>query len=233
MKSPLIVALDVPSKSDALALMDILDADRCRIKVGKELFIAEGPSIIEALHHRGFEVFLDLKLFDIPNTVASAVKVAAELGVWMLTLHASGGSRMLEAALDALKGYRSPPLLIGVTVLTSMDDAYCHELGLAGGVSEQVLRLAKLCQQVGLPGCVCSAQEAELIRSNLGRKLTLVTPGIRIYNDVLNVEDDQIRITSPAEAIQKGSDYLVVGRPITKASDPQVAVELILSQLNL
>ena len=222
----IIVALDFAAQEDALALAAMLDPKLCRLKVGKELFTAAGPVLVERLAGSGFEVFLDLKFHDIPNTVASACKAAAKLGVWMLNVHALGGSRMMEAARASLEGMVKRPRLIAVTVLTSMGPGDLKELGLPGDPRETVLRLAKLAHASGLDGVVCSAQEAAPLRQELGAGFCLVTPGIR---PAFSAQDDQVRIVTPAEAIRLGSDYLVIGRPITKAADPLQA----LKQINL
>ncbi len=232
--SPLIVALDCATSAQALELAKQLNPQQCRVKVGKELFIAAGPSVVEQLQALGFEVFLDLKLFDIPNTVAGAVASAADLGVWMLTLHAMGGRSMLHAAVMSVQEKSHAPLLIGVTVLTSMNATQLAETGVESGLQDHVMRLANLCQGVGLNGCVASAQEAPLFRSSFGRAFTLVTPGIRFAKAAEpNSKDDQQRVCTPKEAIVNGSTYLVMGRPITQASDPQKAVEKVLADLAL
>ncbi|MCL4469876.1 MAG: orotidine-5'-phosphate decarboxylase [Gammaproteobacteria bacterium] len=220
----IIVALDFAAQEDALALAAMLDPKLCRLKVGKELFTAAGPVLVERLAGSGFEVFLDLKFHDIPNTVASACKAAAKLGVWMLNVHALGGSRMMEAAREALEGAAKRPRLIAVTVLTSMGPGDLKELGLPGNPRETVLRLARLAHASGLDGVVCSAREAAPLRQELGAGFCLVTPGIR---PAFAAQDDQVRIVTPAEAIRLGSDYLVIGRPITRAADPLQALKRI------
>jgi orotidine-5'-phosphate decarboxylase len=219
-----IVALDYANAADAMALAGRLDPSRCRVKVGKELFTAAGPALVERLVRAGFEVFLDLKYHDIPNTVASACRAAAGLGVWMLNVHALGGRAMLEAARDALGGGAQRPLLIGVTVLTSMGQADLHEVGLDAEPAQLVLRLAGLAHGCGLDGVVCSAQEAHALRTRFPPPFRLVTPGIRPRSAA---SDDQQRITTPSEAIELGADYLVVGRPITRAADPLAALAAI------
>lgn len=218
----ILVALDFPDQQQALALAERLDPAQCRLKVGKELFTRSGPAIVEALQRLDFEIFLDLKYHDIPNTTAMAVKAAAELGVWMVNVHASGGRRMMEAARNALEQRvsRSRPRLIAVTVLTSMERADLAEIGLDMDPLKQVLRLAALTQSCGLDGVVCSAQEAAAIRDVTGRPFDLVTPGIRPASSAAG---DQRRIMTPQQAIANGSDYLVVGRPITQAVDPAQA----------
>lgn len=226
--SPIIVALDFPSSEAALALAGRLNPADCRLKVGKELFTRSGPAIVEALQARGFEVFLDLKFHDIPNTTAMAVKAAAELGVWMVNVHCSGGLRMLAACRETLdKSTGGKPLLIGVTVLTSMEQGDLAGIGLDVEPAEQVMRLAALADQAGLDGLVCSAQEAGALKSAYPA-LQLVTPGIRPAG---SATDDQRRILTPSQALQAGSDYLVIGRPISQADDPAAALQAILSQL--
>jgi len=225
--SPVVVALDFPGQQQALALARQLDPRTCRLKVGKELFTSCGPAIIEQLHALGFEVFLDLKFHDIPNTTAMAVKAAAELGVWMVNIHCSGGLRMLAACREVLQQVANPPLLIGVTVLTSMEQQDLAGLGLDVEPHEQVLRLSALARQAGLDGLVCSAQEA-LELKQLWPESLLVTPGIRPAG---SATDDQKRIMTPAQALQNGSDYLVIGRPITRAENPQQALQQILHSL--
>lgn len=217
----IIVALDYDRIEDALALAKNLDPTYCRLKVGKELFTAVGPRAVEALQALGFELFLDLKFHDIPATVAKAVTAAANLGVWMVNVHASGGRRMMCAAREAIEGCKHKPLLIAVTVLTSMESADLEEVvGSPLATSDQVNRLAKLTLDCGLDGVVCSAQEASMLKSACGEPFKLVTPGIRPVGASAN---DQRRIVGPAEALQMGSDYLVIGRPISKADDPRQA----------
>lgn len=219
--SPIIVALDFPSAEQALILADQLDAKLCRVKVGKELFTRAGPSILTALHQRGFEVFLDLKYHDIPNTCAQAVLAAAEQGVWMVNVHASGGKRMMAAAKESLVKNNLKTQLIAVTVLTSMAQADFQELGIESSIEEQVLRLAKLTQEAGLDGVVCSAQEAALLQAELGSNFLKVTPGIR---PAAASVDDQQRIMTPEAAMAAGSTHLVIGRPITQAANPSQAL---------
>ncbi|MBB1521415.1 orotidine-5'-phosphate decarboxylase [Aquipseudomonas guryensis] len=228
-QTPIIVALDFPSRDAALALADQLDPQLCRVKVGKELFTRSGPAVVETLQAKGFEVFLDLKFHDIPNTTAMAVKAAAELGVWMVNVHCSGGLRMMAACrneLDKLSGTK--PLLIGVTVLTSMEQDDLAGIGLDIAPQEQVLRLAGLAAQAGMDGLVCSAQEAPALKA-AQPGLQLVTPGIRPAG---SAADDQRRILTPADALQAGSDYLVIGRPISQASNPAKALAEIVGELN-
>jgi len=216
-KSTVIVALDYDNQDSALTLADRLDPTLCQLKVGKELFTAAGPSVVKKLTDRGFDIFLDLKFHDIPNTVAKAIGTAADLGVWMTNVHASGGSRMMSAARQALDSKGSDMLLLGVTVLTSMSVSDLEEVGVQGNASAQVLRLAELAKNSGLDGVVCSAQEAKLLKESLGQGFKLVTPGIRLAD---SAADDQRRIVTPADALALGSDYLVIGRPITKSTDP-------------
>jgi orotidine-5'-phosphate decarboxylase len=194
------------------------------VKVGKELFTAAGPDVVRALQDLGFEIFLDLKYHDIPNTVAGACRAAAKLGVWMLNVHASGGEAMMRAAREALAGLARPPLLIAVTILTSLSQEDLARIGLAGSVEENVERLARLARACGLDGVVCSAQEASALRRATGPDFTLVTPGIRLAD--ANA-DDQSRVVTPVEAVRLGADYLVIGRPITQAPDPAATLESI------
>jgi orotidine-5'-phosphate decarboxylase len=216
-QNKIIVALDFPDAASALALVDRLDPALCRLKVGKELFTVAGPDLVRALVARGYEVFLDLKFHDIPNTVASACRAAAGLGVWMMNVHASGGRRMMQAAREALAEVPQRPLLIGVTVLTSMSAEDLAETGIAAEPVDQVLRLARLTQACGLDGVVCSAQEAALLRQHLGEGFRLVTPGIRPAGSEAG---DQRRVMTPTQAIEAGATDLVIGRPITAAADP-------------
>jgi len=228
-ESPIIVALDYSSEQSALALARKLDPKNCRVKVGKELFTATGPRIIESLHSLGFEVFLDLKFHDIPQTVAKACHQAACLGVWMVNVHASGGRAMLSSARQAVDDFDgAKPILIGVTVLTSLSDEALKEVGVNATAEEQVLRLAGLCVEEGLEGVVCSAQEVPLIRNNIKSKFSLVTPGIR---PTWAAKNDQHRVVTPKQAIKNGSDYLVIGRPITASDDPLSALNKINQEL--
>ena len=228
-KKRVIVALDYPDQHQALAMAAQLDPQKCRVKVGKELFTRCGPSIVEALQLKGFDVFLDLKFHDIPNTTAKAVRAAAELGVWMVNVHASGGRRMMEAARNELEQVNSTDtLLIGVTVLTSMERSDLLELGIDAEPLEHVKRLAKLTESSGLHGIVCSAQEVTPLRQIIGADFKLVTPGIRPADADIG---DQKRIMTPADAITAGSDYLVIGRPITKAETPIEALAKIDAEL--
>ena len=220
----IIVALDYADADSALNLVKQLDPALCRLKVGKELFTAAGPQFVEKLTKSDFGVFLDLKFHDIPNTVAKACAAASNLGVWMLNVHASGGLEMMQAAKQAVDDSADKPLLIAVTVLTSMNQETLRQIGIQADLSTHVLNLAKLTKQAGLDGVVCSAQEAQMLRSNLGDDFCLVTPGIRPANAS---KDDQSRIVTPADALRLGSSYLVIGRPITKAADPLAALQAI------
>ena len=217
----IIIALDYPNAVPALALADRLEPSLCRLKVGKELFTATGPTLLEELMQRGFEVFLDLKFHDIPSTTAKACKAAASLGVWMINVHALGGRKMLVAAREAIVSSAQRPKLIAVTMLTSMAQEDLAEIGINSTPAEMVLRLATLARDSGLDGVVCSAQEAALLRKHCGDKFCLVTPGIRPAHPSL---DDQSRVMSPKAAMQAGSSYLVIGRPITQAADPLQAL---------
>jgi orotidine-5'-phosphate decarboxylase len=217
----IIVALDYADARDAVALAARLDPAQCRLKVGKELFTAAGPALIETLVQRGFAVFLDLKYHDIPNTVASACRAAAGLGVWMLNVHATGGRAMMQAAREALAAQPQPPMLIAVTLLTSMGESDLADMGMHGSPAEVVLRLARLAQGCGLDGVVCSALEAQMLKKACGPDFCLVTPGIR---PAQAGQDDQKRIMTPQAAVANGADYLVIGRPITQAADPLAAL---------
>lgn len=223
-----IVALDFPRAGDALELVQRLDPAQCRLKIGKEMFTREGPAMVEKITRQGFEVFLDLKYHDIPNTVAAACAAAADLGVWMVNVHASGGRRMMEAAQDRLARLSERPLLIAVTVLTSMGAEDLAEIGLTVSPEEQVLRLAALTESSGLDGVVCSPREAAAIRDQAGADFRLVTPGVRPATASL---DDQKRVMTPSDAIRAGSDYLVVGRPITAAEDPLASLAAINAEI--
>lgn len=227
-QSPLIIALDYPSLDAALCMADQLDPARCRLKVGKELFTRSGPAVLEALHGRGFEVFLDLKFHDIPNTVASAVQAAAEQGVWMVNVHAGGGRKMMEAAAERLQANKLATHLIAVTVLTSFEAGDLAEVGVEVPLAEQVKRLALLAKDSGMSGVVCSAQEAEALKASCGAGFLKVTPGIRPSFAAAN---DQQRIMTPTAAMQAGSTHLVVGRPVTQADNPMAALEAIETEL--
>jgi orotidine-5'-phosphate decarboxylase len=227
--SRVIVALDFADANAALALASRLSPDACAVKVGKEMFVAAGPAPVRDLVARGFNVFLDLKFHDIPNTVAQACAAATRLGVFMLNVHASGGRAMLVAARDAVtktarEMRRPPPLLVAVTVLTSLDNEGVREIGIARSSSDQAVLLARLAHSAGLDGVVCSAVEAPAMREAFGPSFKLVTPGIRPAG---SAKDDQARIVTPAAAVQSGADWLVIGRPITQAPDPAAALAAI------
>ncbi len=228
-KSPIIVALDYPDASQALDMAAQLDPTLCRVKVGKELFTRAGPEVVKKLVALGFDVFLDLKFHDIPNTVAAACRAAMDLGVWMLNVHASGGRRMLEAAREAVGSGHERPLLIAVTILTSLEAADLGEIGFTGSPADNVLRLARLTEDSGLDGVVCSSREVSLLRGAVGDEFRLVTPGIRPLGADAG---DQRRVMTPADALAAGSDYLVIGRPITAADVPHEALNAILAELD-
>ena len=223
-----IVALDFPDQSQAMQLVERLDPALCRVKVGKEMFTRYGPSFVERLRTLGFEIFLDLKFHDIPNTVAAACDAAADLGVWMMNLHASGGRRMMEAARERLAQRENPPLLVAVTILTSLAAEDIAEVGYSGEPAENVLRLAQLTRDAGLDGVVCSPREAVEIRSRIPGEFLLVTPGVRPKSAAA---DDQRRVMTPGDAIASGASYLVVGRPITGAEDPIEALRAINAEI--
>jgi len=222
--SKIIIALDCSDAGTALSFALQLDPEKCRLKVGKELFTSVGPKLVERFVGLGFDVFLDLKFHDIPNTVAKACTAAAELGVWMVNVHASGGRSMLNAAREALDQFEQKPLLIGVTVLTSLSATEIHEIGLEGTPEQAVHRLALLAQSSGLDGVVCSPLETAMLRETCGDNFLLVTPGVRPAG---SGQDDQARIMTPEDAIRNGSDYLVIGRPITQAPDPVAVLDSI------
>lgn len=227
---PIVVALDFENAKQTLQLVDRLDPARCRLKIGKELFTSEGPQLVEALQNKNFEIFLDLKFHDIPNTCAKAVAAAARLGVWMVNVHASGGQRMMEAAREALEPFNCKPKLIAVTVLTSMEQSDLAGIGLDVEPYVQVRRLAGLAKSSGLDGVVCSAQEASLLKQEFGVDFCLVTPGIR---PSFATQGDQRRVMTPLEAMQAGVDYMVIGRPITQAKDPVEALKLIEEEISI
>jgi len=223
----IIVALDYPLAAPALALAQRLDPSLCRLKVGKELFTSSGPQMVEQLQQRGFDVFLDLKFHDIPNTTAQACKAAAALGVWMVNVHALGGKRMMEAAQEALANVVRRPRLIAVTILTSMAQDDLHSIGINASPAQMVPLLAKLAHDSGMDGVVCSAQEASDLRRQFGAGFCLVTPGIRPANAA---SDDQSRIMTPRAALEAGSSYLVIGRPITQSADPLAALQQLIQE---
>lgn len=224
----IIVALDYPAANAAFSMAEQLDPSRCRLKIGKELFTRAGPAVVKQLTEQGFDIFLDLKYHDIPTTVAKACTAAAELGVWMMNVHALGGAAMMKAARDAVGNDANSPLLIAVTLLTSMDQQTFEQIGLTGEIKSTVLRLAELAEQSQLDGVVCSAHEASALRAQHNERFKLVTPGIRPAN---SAKGDQHRTMTPAEALNAGSSYLVIGRPITAAADPMAALTEIESSL--
>ena len=228
--SPIIVALDFADENSAFDLVNQLEPGRCRLKVGKELFTRSGPTFVTKLVNTGFDVFLDLKFHDIPNTVAKACQAGADLGVWMINVHAMGGRKMLEAAREAIPANENNPKLIAVTVLTSMGEEDLKDIGLNTSPAEQVKRLALLTNECGLDGVVCSPQEISLLREMIKNNFDLVTPGIRPQ---WSVTGDQKRIMTPAQAMQQGSNYLVIGRPITQAEKPMEALEKIEQELKM
>jgi orotidine-5'-phosphate decarboxylase len=233
LESRIIVALDYADATSALTLVNQLDPALCKLKVGKELFTAAGPQLVEQLVNKNFNVFLDLKFHDIPNTVASACRAASNLGVWMLNVHASGGLNMMQAALEGVNKSQHQPLLIAVTVLTSMNQADLQQIGVANDIETQVLALTALAQLAGLHGVVCSALEAPILRKQLGESFCLVTPGIRPTLATSVNQDDQARVVTPLQALNNGSSYLVIGRPITQAANPLKALEEIVSQCKI
>ena len=224
----IVVALDVPEGPAALALAARLDPALCRVKVGKELFVSAGPAVVESLQRAGFEVFLDLKFHDIPNTVAAACKAAARLGVWMMNVHASGGAAMMQAAREAVPAGAKAPLLIGVTVLTSLKDAELAAIGWSGSAADNVMRLARLAHANGLDGVVCSAREASVLRESIGPGFVSVTPGIRPAGGEAG---DQARVVTPEDAVRAGAHFLVVGRPVTQAADPAASLRAIAASI--
>lgn len=225
----IIIALDMASEEEVMALLRQLDPGSCRVKIGKELFTRFGPELVHKISSLGFDIFLDLKFHDIPNTVHKAVAAAAELGVWMLTLHAAGGADMLRAARDAIADSQHKPLLVAVTLLTSLEEDDLVVQGVQRSPLEQVQRLASLAQECGMDGVVCSAAEAGELRKLLRKDFLLVTPGIRPEGDAAN---DQKRIVTPALAVREGSDYLVIGRPITRAREPVTKLALIQKEIS-
>ena len=214
--------------TSAVSIADKLDPNICRLKVGNQLFTSSGPKIVKTLHDKGFEIFLDLKFHDIPNTVYESVRSAANLGVWMINVHASGGSKMLDASKKALEGFDKPPLLVGVTILTSISEEILTEIGF-NNLDKQVMRLTKLAQRSGLDGVVCAASDASKVKQTCGESFLTVTPGIRPRDADLN---DQRRTSTPKEAIANGSDFLVIGRPITGSEDPTNALDNIYKEVS-
>ena len=227
MENKIIIPLDL-DKSAALNLAKKFDPTKCRLKVGSQLFTSSGPKFIKDLKSLGFDIFLDLKFHDIPNTVYEAIKSAADLGVWMINVHASGGREMLEASKKAIESFDEPPLLIAVTVLTSLSEENLNEIGLKD-LSKQVLTLAELSNECELNGVVCAPTEVKAIKNNIGKDFITVTPGIRPSDSNVN---DQTRISTPLEAIKNGADYLVIGRPITQSDDPSRALERIIQEIS-
>ena len=227
MTNRIIIPLDMEYTS-AVSIADKLDPNICRLKVGNQLFTSSGPKIVKTLHDKGFEIFLDLKFHDIPNTVYESVRSAANLGVWMINVHASGGSKMLDASKKALEGFDKPPLLVGVTILTSISEEILTEIGF-NNLDKQVMRLTKLAERSGLDGVVCAASDASKVKQTCGESFLTVTPGIRPKDADLN---DQSRTSTPKEAIANGSDFLVIGRPITGSEDPTNALEKIYKEVS-
>ena len=227
MTNRIIIPLDMEYTS-AVSIADKLDPNICRLKVGNQLFTSSGPKIVKTLHDKGFEIFLDLKFHDIPNTVYESVRSAANLGVWMINVHASGGSKMLDASKKALEGFDKPPLLVGVTILTSISEEILTEIGF-NNLDKQVMRLTKLAERSGLDGVVCAASDASKVKQTCGESFLTVTPGIRPRDADLN---DQSRTSTPKEAIANGSDFLVIGRPITGSEDPTNALEKIYKEVS-
>ena len=224
----LIVALDFSNSEEVAQIVNLLNPEKCILKVGLQLYLAEGESILDLLTNKGFEIFLDLKFHDIPNTVYESVRSAANLGVWMINVHASGGSKMLDASKKALEGFDKPPLLVGVTILTSISEEILTEIGF-NNLDKQVMRLTKLAQRSGLDGVVCAASDASKVKQTCGESFLTVTPGIRPRDADLN---DQSRTSTPKEAIANGSDFLVIGRPITGSEDPTNALEKIYKEVS-
>ena len=227
MENKIIIPLDL-DYANAIKLAKELDPKICRLKIGSQLFTSSGPKIVKEFSNLGFDIFLDLKFHDIPNTVYEAVKSSADLGVWMVNVHASGGREMLDAAKKALDGYKNPPLLIGVTLLTSLSEESLIDIGLTS-LPEQVLRLASLAKEVGLNGVVCAPSDITSIKNKFGKEFLTITPGIRPSKSNLN---DQRRVATPSEAIKSGSDFIVIGRPITESKNPCSALERIHKEIS-
>ena len=227
MENKIIIPLDL-DYANAIKLAQELDPKICRLKIGSQLFTSSGPKIVKEFNNLGFDIFLDLKFHDIPNTVYEAVKSSADLGVWMVNVHASGGREMLDAAKKALDGYKNPPLLIGVTLLTSLSEESLIDIGLTS-LPEQVLRLAGLVKEMGLNGVVCAPSDITSIKNKFGKEFLTVTPGIRPSKSNLN---DQRRVATPSEAIKSGSDFIVIGRPITESKNPCSALERIHKEIS-
>ena len=228
--SPLIIALDFPNAKLTNAFLDRIQGQTCKLKIGLELFIAEGPRFVEKLVDDGYDVFLDLKLHDIPNTIASACKSASRLGVWMMTLHASGGIKMLDAARNSISAENYKTKLVAVTMLTSLDQEQIQAMGVQQSPQDYVLLLVSIAQQANMDGIVCSAHEAHAVRKKLGESPIIVTPGIRLAPMI--IVNDQSRVSDPQQARQSGSSYIVVGRPITQAQDPVFTINQYLTNWN-
>ena len=228
MPSPIIIALDLDFK-DSLNLARKLDPNKCKLKVGSQLFTSSGPKVVTILKDLGFEIFLDLKFHDIPNTVSSSVLSSIELGVWMVNVHASGGEEMLEAAVSVLKKVEKRPLLIGVTLLTSLDQISIEKIGIKINLKDQVIRLTKMCKEKGLDGVVCSPQEISDIRKEIGKDFLLVTPGIRTNSNLVH---DQKRTATPKEAIENGANYIILGRDVLQSINPSKEVEKIYKEIS-
>lgn len=228
-KSPIIVALDLPNAEQAINAAGKLSPELCRLKVGLELFIAAGPDIVRRLMDMGFQIFLDLKLHDIPNTISRASKAIAKLDVWMFSLHTLGSSQMLQVAHSSVSTSKTKPLMIGVTVLTSHNSYDLDEIGIIADTKDQVLKLAVLANKTQLDGVVCSPHEIALLRQELGEKFIIVTPGVRPAGASAN---DQQRVMTPGQAMALGSNYLVIGRPIVNAADPKRALLEILQEID-
>jgi len=226
--SKVIVALDFSSLDETVAFLKKIKGQNCRVKVGKELFTNEGPNIIKLIQQYGFEIFLDLKFHDIPNTVSSAIKASCNLGVWMVNVHASGGKHMMLAAREAVESSSHKPLLIAVTILTSFDNSSYKELGFKNEIQEQIAHLAIMSEKSGMDGIVCSANDVRSIKPLVEEKFQFITPGIRVVNS----NDDQKRVTTPENAISNGSNYLVIGRPVTLSDDPATIIEKINQRIN-
>ncbi|MCU7938586.1 MAG: orotidine-5'-phosphate decarboxylase [gamma proteobacterium symbiont of Bathyaustriella thionipta] len=226
-ESKIIIALDYKDEVSTMALVEQLEPSLCKLKVGKELFVRCGPSLVKKLISKGFDVFLDLKFHDIPNTVAAACQAAADMGVWMVNVHASGGRKMMQFAREAIDQCEHQPLLIGVTILTSLSRNDIAEVGLDIEPAQQVLRLANLANDSGLDGVVCSPQEVKTLKQQIGKDFCLVTPGVRPAGTAIG---DQQRVMTPSEALSQGSDYLVIGRPITADANPVRALKSIIAE---
>jgi orotidine-5'-phosphate decarboxylase len=226
--SKIIVALDFESLKETEDFLKKVKGQNCRVKVGKELFTNEGPNVIKLIQQYGFEIFLDLKFHDIPNTVSRAIKASCNLGVWMVNVHASGGKQMLLAAREAVDSSSNKPILIAVTILTSYDNSSYQELGFKNNLLDQIAYLTTLSENSGMDGIVCSANDIRSIKPLVKEKFQFVTPGIRLANS----DDDQKRVTTPEDAITQGSNYLVIGRPITSSEDPAALIEKINQKIN-